>query len=340
MILKVQPKTYEEIFLRFLFCLINCIAIGLPAIAQKRPVIQSEVRSEKKTERPVKKDDKEKDWEQSFIQSNREISAWFDGVTEGIDLFLVGKRVTKEKNKSSFRIDNTTTITETENFNNTSSIAIRPRFKNLEEFLQLKFTSYDEKEDGRGVENGYLRKTQRRKNYGATLGFFRKLGNVRTTFQPRIELQDPLKISHSLSFESVAEIKKFQMNPKIEFFADADKGTGVFQALNFNYEFGPIWDLTLINEGEYQEKIHKLLVTNGFAFGQQYNEKTGFTYSWILNSDNRERYHLGKHVVSVTWHQNIYKNILDIQLQPFLEFDKANRFKGKSGVIFNISINF
>ena len=142
--------------------------IGLPVYAQKKPVVE-----------------KEPDWEQKFIQSNRDISAWFDGVTEGIDLFLTGKRVSKEKNKSSFRIDNTTTITESENFNNTSSISIRPRLQNLEEFMQLKFTSYDEKEDGRGVESGYLRKTQRRKNYGATLGFFRKLGNVRTTFQPR-----------------------------------------------------------------------------------------------------------------------------------------------------------
>lgn len=309
--------------MRKLFCLFSCIMIGLPVYAQKKPVVE-----------------KEPDWEQKFIQSNRDISAWFDGVTEGIDLFLTGKRVSKEKNKSSFRIDNTTTITESENFNNTSSISIRPRLQNLEEFMQLKFTSYDEKEDGRGVESGYLRKTQRRKNYGATLGFFRKLGNVRTTFQPRIELQDPLKVSQSLAFESVAEVKDFRMNPKFEFFADADKGTGTFQALNFNYEFTPVWDITLINEGEYQEKIHKLFVTNGFALGQGYSEKTTFIYSWIFNSHNREKYHLHEHIVSVTWHQNIYRNILDFQLQPFLNFAKDNRFKGRSGLIFNISLNF
>lgn len=299
--------------------------IGLPAYAQKKPIVEKQ---------------EEKDWEQTFIQSNRDISAWFDSATEGIDLFLTGKRVSKEKNKSSFRIDNTTTITETENFNNTSSISIRPRLQNLEEFLQLKFTSYNEKEDGRGVESGYLRKTQRRKSYGATLGFFRKLGNVRTTFQPRIELQDPLKVSHSLAFESVAEVKQFQMNPKMEFFADADKGAGTFQAVNFNYEFNPAWAITFINEGEYQEKIHKLFVTNGLALGQEYSEKTAFTYSWIFNSHNRERYHLHEHIVSVTWHQNIYKNILDFRLQPHLDFAKDNRFKGKSGIIFNISLNF
>lgn len=322
-----------DIFLRKYF-LFFCLFMTWPAYAQKVPVIKKNPAGE------IKPEETENIWEERFIQSNKDISKWFDGVTEGIDLFLVGKRVSRFKNKSSFSIDNTTTVTETENFNNTTSIAIRPRFKNLEQFMQLKFATYDEKEDGRGVENGYLRTTQRRKNYGATLGFFRKLGNVRTTFQPRIELQDPLKVSHSLAFESLGEAKHFQLNPKFELFADADKGTGTFQAINLNYVFTPVWAVTLINEGEYQEKLHKLLVTNGLALSQNFAEKTTFTYSWIFNSDNREKYHLTGHTVLFTWRQNVYRNILDFQLQPNLNFEKDNRFKGRAGVIFNISINF
>lgn len=311
------------IFLRKLFFLLSCFVMSLPAYAEKKP--QDAERSE---------------WEDIFIQSNKNISTWFDGFTEGIDLFLVGKRVSKEKNKSSFRIDNTTTVTETENFNNNTSLSIKPRLQNLEEFMQLKFTSYDENEETRGVESGYLRKTQRKKNYGATLGFIRKLGKVRTTFQPRITLQDPLKVAHSLEFESVAEHKKFQTNPKFELFADPDKGAGTFQAVNFHYEINPVYALTFINEGEYQEKIHKLLVTNGIILGQEYSEKTAFSYSWIFNSHNRERYHLDAHNVSVTWHQNIYRNILDFQLTPHINFEKIYRFKGRTGLIFNISINY
>lgn len=297
--------------------------MGLPALAETKP---SEAEHTK--------------WEEKFIEKNIEISNWFDGFTEGIDLFLVGKRVTKDRNKSSFRIENTTTSTEGRNLANSSSISIKPRLQNLEEFMQLKFTSYDEKEDGRGVENGYLRKTQRRKNYGATVGFIRKLGKVRTTFQPRITLQDPLKVAHSLSFESVAEVKRFQMNPKFELFADPDKGTGTFQAVNLHWELTPIYSLTFINEAEYQEKLHMLTVTNGLALGQELTEKTGLIYSWIFVSHNRERYHLDSHSVSVTYHQNIYRNILDIQLTPHLDFAKIDRFKGKTGIIFNISLNF
>ncbi|AZZ35539.1 hypothetical protein CIK05_01560 [Bdellovibrio sp. qaytius] len=323
MILKVQSKNMG-IFLRKLFCLFICFILSVPVLAAKELVGPPS----------------ETDWEGVFIQSNKDISQWFDGFTEGIDLFLVGKRVSKQKNKSSFRIDNTTTVTEEENFKNISSIAIRPRLQNLEQFMQLKFESYDEKEDGRGVENRYLRKTQRKKNYGATVGFFQKLGKVRTTFQPRITLQDPLKVAHSLAFDSVAEIKKFKMNPRFELFADPDKGTGTFQAVNFNYEFNPVYSITLINEAEYQEKVHLMSVTNGFAVGQEYSEKTGFTYSWIFNSTNREKYHLEGHSVSVTWHQNIYRNILDTQLTPHIDFLKAKKFKGITGVVFNISLNF
>lgn len=287
-----------------------------------------------------KTDQKRSDWEESFIQSNIEISNWFDGFTEGIDVFLAGKKLSKERNKSSFRIDNTSISSEGENFTNTTNLSIRPRLHNLEEYFQLKFTSYDEKDTGPNAEGSYLRKTQRRSNYGATVGFFRKLGRVRTAFQPRIQLQDPLHVSHSLSFESEAEIKKFQVNPKLDFFAHPSKGTGTFQAVNFNYEFNPTYDITFINEAEYQEKIHKLSVTNGVAFGHVYSAKTHFTYSLIFNSHNREKYHLDVYSVSTSWDQMIYRNILSTQLTPHLDFSKEMGFKGKAGIVFNISLNF
>lgn len=312
----------HKIFNKFFFIFI-CSFTVLPAYAQKKAVIE-----------------KEKTWEEQFLKTNLVVSKWFDGFVTGVDVFLVGKRVSKKKSESSFSIDNTTTVTETENFNNTTSIAFRPRLQNLEEFMQLKFTSYNENEKSRGVENNALRSKQRRENYGATLGFFRKLGHMRASFQPRIELQDPLKISHSLSFESVAESGPFKVNPKLELFADANKGTGTFQAINFNYEFNPIWAITLINESEYQERLHQLSVTNGFSLNQSYSEDTSFSYSWLVGSNNRDVYHLQTHTLFVGWHKNIYRHILDVSLQPNIVFDKESQFKGKSGVIFNISVNF
>ena len=283
---------------------------------------------------------KVKTTEQDLIQTNIDISNWFDSVTEGLDLFLVGKKITKEKNKSSFKIENTSTSVEGENFSNVTSLSIRPRFQNLEEYFQLKFTTYDEAEEKRNTERGYLRRKTREQNYGATLGFFRKLGRVKTTFQPRIELQDPLKVSHSLAFESVADYKYLAFNPKLELFADAKKGVGVFQAYNFHIPINTTFSMTFINDGEYLEKLHSLSVTNGVALGQNLDDKTGLTYSLLFDSESRPVYYMTDYTTLITWHQVIYKNILDYQITPNINFDKKRSFKGRAGISLSIGINF
>ncbi|MFN3454932.1 MAG: hypothetical protein ACK41T_08235 [Pseudobdellovibrio sp.] len=275
-----------------------------------------------------------------LIQGNRDIAEWFDDITEGLDIFLVGKRITEEKNKSSFRIDNTTTSSEGENLKNSTSLGVNVRLRNVEEYFHLKFTSYDEDEQGHGVENSYLRKTQRTKNYGATVGFFRTLGNIKTKFQPRIELKNPINISHSLSFESMAKVQDLQVNPKTEFFASAANGVGMFQAINLNYELTKKEAITFINEAEYQEKIAQLSVTNGIVLSQVVTQKSFLSYSWLLKSLSRESYHLDNQSISVTWGETVYKNILEYQLTPYISFDKSHRFKGLVGVVFNIGIIF
>ena len=252
----------------------------------------------------------------------------------------MGKKITKEKNQSSFKIENTSTSVEGENFSNVTSLSIRPRFQNLEEYFQLKFTTYDEADEKRKVERGYLRRKTREQNYGATLGFFRKLGRVKTTFQPRIELQDPLKVSHSLAFESVADYKYLAFNPKLELFADARKGVGVFQGYNLYIPINTTFSVTFINDGEYLEKLHAFSVTNGVAIGQNLNDKTGLTYSLLFNSENRPVYYMTDYTTLITWHQVIYKNILDYQITPNVNFNKTKSFKGRAGIILNIGINF
>ena len=279
-------------------------------------------------------------WEKDFIQNNKDIAKWFDGVADGVDMFLVGKRITTERNKSSIKIDNTTTVSEGANFHNVTTLSVRPRFPNLEQYFQLKFQTYDETTDGRGVENSYLRTTQRQRNYGATLGFFRKLGDIHVAFQPRVQLDNPLNVSQSLSFESIVDYKTFQLNPKLEFFAKPDTGVGTFHALDFHFELTKIYSLTLINEAEYDEKLHKYAVNNGFAVGQAIDEKRAMTYSWIFNSLNQSRYHLESHSVAVSWNQIIYRRILDIQITPHLDFNKDRHYKGATGLIFNIGLNF
>ena len=278
--------------------------------------------------------------EQKFISSNKAISNWFDSLAEGIDLFLVGKQLHTTQNDTSVKITNSTYASEGKNALNQTAIAINPRFPNLEKYWNLKFTNYDEQEDERDSENKILRQTPRETNYGATIGLFRRFGNVRTAFQPRIELQSPLNVSHSLSFESVADFETFKFNPKLNLFAHATIGTGISQSLNFNFELTPIFSLTLINEGTYEEKLHKYSVHNGISIGQSISSINAMSYSLLFTSNNRENYHLDSYSISTTWYHLFYKQILDLQLTPHLDYLQSENFSGHAGLTLQLNLRF
>jgi len=319
-----------KIFFRRAFFSILFLAMALSAfenaVAQEDPLTEPEVEENK--------------WEKAFIQGNINISEWFDSAAEGLDLFIVGKRVTKKKNESKFRIENITTSSEGKAVVNSWGLSVNPRLPNLEEYWHLKFATYDEREDQRNAKNAYLKQTPRQNNYGATVGVFKKLGNIRTAFQPRIELQDPLRVSHSLMFESVADQKTYEINPKIEFWATPDRGVGTFQALNFNFHISKAWGLTLINQGDYEERTHVYTVTNGASLGHSINDKAGYAYNLFFISNNRTEYHLVSYNISVAYSEIIYKRIMDFQIIPNLDFQEAVSFKGVAGITVIFNFNF
>lgn len=268
------------------------------------------------------------------------ISKWLDRLAEQIDLFLVGKKVTDKKNDSNIRLQNSTFTTEGKQVVNNFTLSVNPRFPNLEEFLQLKFTSTDDRADTRKAFSNSQTQNQTEKNYAASASLFKKLGQVQTSFQPRIALENPIKLSHSLNFETAAYYKFMIFNPKFELFADADKGVGFYNAFNFQFSLSPIWSLTLINDAEYVEKTHTYTVNNGFAFGQVISDRINFGYSLIFTSNNRPSYHLENYVVAFAWNQQIYKKILDIQFIPQLDFQKEMGFKGATGLTFNVTLSY
>lgn len=275
-----------------------------------------------------------------LIRNNIEISNWFDSQAEGIDLFLAGKKLTNQKNETAFRIENASYIKERETFNNITSFNILLRLPNLEKYWQLQLTSYDEVQDKRSAKSSYLKQSPREKNYGATIGWFQSLGNVRTAFQPRVELQDPLKVSHSITFESVAEVTSFRFNPKLEFYANPTKGVGVFNSYNFGFPLTNKLSLTWINEGEYEEKSHILNVTHGLSLGHIITGKKSLSYNIFYDFNNRPDYHMNGYNLSISWHETLYRRILSYQVTPYLEFLTVNGFAGVPGLTFQIFLMF
>jgi len=341
----IVSKQLKKFFLPLLFQAVASVCYGTEEV----PSVEAEVadtarvveeNTEQQTAQAELAAQEGPSFKESFIQSNQAIGAWFDGVAEGVDLFIVGKKLTNRPNETYFQITNSTFVRQYEGPHNVTNFSASLRLPNVEEYWQLIFETSDQQKESGSVASDYLKQDPTEKSLGASLGLFRRLGAVRVAVQPRLELQNPLRLSHSLKFESIADYEGYKIHPKLDLFADASRGVGSFMACNFNFLLSRIHSLTLINEGEYLEKLHQLKVSNGFSVGQATSERSSFAFGMLFNSINRPSYHLENYVASATTTYLIYKNILDLQFTPYLSFPKEESFTGRSGLNFQVNLTF
>jgi hypothetical protein len=279
-------------------------------------------------------------WQSFFISANKKIANWFDGFAHDIDVYLAGRQFNREKNPSKISLENRTSSVEGQEVTNDFGLSVLLRLPNLEEYWQLKFTSYDEIENKKNQDTPFLKRTPRKENYGASVGFFRKLGDVRLAFQPRIELQSPLKVSHLLSLKSATNLGAYSLAPTLELYATADKGTGVYWALDFGYKFNEKYSVTLVNNADYVSQVHTKNVTNGLILNEIWNDKISFNYGTFFFSFNQPRYHLEGYTIFTTLNYTVYRNILRYEITPHLDFTKLDGFRGRVGASLGIILDF
>jgi hypothetical protein len=280
------------------------------------------------------------EWEQKFIDANIKISNWLDSMAESIDLWFVGRKLTRKENETQGKITNSTFINERNGTTNSFSSGLNVRFPNVEQYWQLKFTDYDERKERLLQQRPKLRQTPREKNYGATVGIWKKLGNVQSKFEPRVELRDPLKVSHLLAFESEAEAGRLRAEQRIEFYADPDKGTGSAQYFNFRIALQEGYSLSLVNEGDYEDKLRQYSVSNGISIGQSLNQKMNMSYGVFFGSVSRPSYHLDSFGVAISFSHIVYRRILDYSVTPQINFYKEFAFTGEPGLSLNVNLQF
>lgn len=278
--------------------------------------------------------------EKAFIDADKTISGGVDYVAVGIDEFLAGDSGTTRINRSKVVIENVTTSSEGQGIKNKTHLRVSLHLPNVEDSWALRFTTYDEDEEERDAKSRYLRDTPRQTNYGTSVAFFRKLGNIKTTFQPRIQLTNPLKVSHLLKFESESGTKNFKFMPKVELFAKHDKGTGVYTSLNMAFHLSEKYTLNVIDECEYDDRGNYFTGTNGLSLGQGVTKRSSLGYSLLFSSHNRETYHLESYTAATSWSHLLYKNVLHYQVIPRLSFAKSRGYKGVAGIAFSVSLIF
>lgn len=264
-----------------------------------------------------------------------------DKAARRLDLSLAGRRYTRKKNDSSISLKQLNVWSEGGVTKNSTSFGINLRLPNLEKRWQIRFSSYDEQEESRNLQQRRFRTQGRANRPGAALLFFRQLGKVKTTFQPRLELRDPLQMSYLLRFESEADQKPVRVAPRLEFFADAERGTGEYFQLNFSYDLTKRLEISLLNEEEYREFGNFLNVNHGLAFDYSLSRDKGIGWSFTTNSTNRGgAYHLESYAVSTAYGQELSEDRLRFILATFLVFAKPEAFKGDAGMSLQVEVIF
>ncbi len=275
-----------------------------------------------------------------LLESNRKISEKIDKVAEDIDITLTGKKVTDKPNESSIVVENSAFWSEASEFESGIHFNVNLRLPNLEKKWSLRFTSYDEQEEDRGLDRRQFRQEPKEREYGGSFALFRRLGNIDVNFEPRIQLTDPLEVSYILNLQSEAEMDDYTVEPELEFFAEPSKGVGLFGSISVGFELNPVYGFSVIQEGEYQDHENLFSSNTGFVLGRKIGKRSSLSYSLVFASHNNPEYHLSQYGIDVGFEQEIYKDALKYSVTPGLDFAKSRSFKGNTGIELRVFVIF
>ncbi len=278
--------------------------------------------------------------ESSMLKASDALSKTVGKTAENIDLVLAGKKYTKKKNKSSVTYRQFATYADGRGLKTPGDFGINLKLPNVEKRWQLRFTSYNEDEERRDLVQQRVRTDARPKDYGAGLLFFEKLGNIRTSFQPRLLLKDPIEVSYVLRFENETDVKPVRLNSRMELFADPHKGTGEFGSLEFRVNLTPRLDLGFQNTEEYREKDNYFSTQHGVSLDYSLTPTRAIGTSFNISNNNKAQYHLESYVYSWVIAQQVYPDRLTLSLTPFLSFAKNVGFQGKTGITLLAYVTF
>lgn len=278
--------------------------------------------------------------DQTLIEKNREISEKIDDAAAATDIYLSGKEYVDEPNRTRIIIFNNLKWRQSQKPTFSPHLGVRLHLPNLQKKFQLRFTTYDEDVEERGINKNRYKTEQRENNYGTSLALFQDLGKVKTEFRPRIEFRDKLETSYIFRFFSEAKVKFFILQPEIQLFARSDSGTGQYAALNFTFELSPANNLSLINEEQYTDGDNTMSTNNGFRWVHTYNKVMAHEYSVIFESNNRAKYHLERYTIASGFNHQVYRNVLHYTVTPYLVCEKPRKFKPEAGIDFRLEIIF
>lgn len=275
-----------------------------------------------------------------IIDENNQISNRIDRAAQRLDLALVGEKADKSTNHTHVIVRQRLDWKEGGPFTYNPYLDLRLSLPSLEKKWHLKFTTYDQDQEERGINRNRLQTSPARQTYAGNLGFFQKLGNLNTEFQPRVEFRDGLQTSYILKFSTINPAPHFVFFPELQLFAKSDQGVGEFLALNLNIPLYQSLVLALINEEQYVDQENLFTTNSGIRFSHDLGPYINHSYSLMFESSGRPTYHLDRYTVTLGFTHKLMKNIIHYTLMPYLAFSRELNFKGSPGIILEVSVIF
>ena len=124
-----------------------------------------------------------------LIEKNKEVSGKIDRAATYLDKLLSGRDDSEKINTTTFRFENTLDLAEGEDPEFNPKFSVSLHLPNLEERWKLRFTTYAEDDEERGVNKNRIDTEPEREAYGASLALFESIGKVRiswTQLLPRL----------------------------------------------------------------------------------------------------------------------------------------------------------
>ena len=293
-------------------------------------------------ERPSASSDKEgektRTFEQKAIDAAKSVGHGFDWMANKLDLYLAGKRYTRVKNDTSVNIRQTFRYEEGGLLRPSTDFGLNLRLPNVEKRWALRFASYDEEAEQRDLTERRAQTRPRPQEYSAGFVFFQKLGDISTSFQPQLQLKDPLEMKYTLRFESEAKNDRVRLVPKFQLFADPNRGTGEYFSAEVVVALDEFTDLSIENSEEYQGGQTLWRTQHGVAVDHELSDTRGIGASVSASSSTLNAYHLEGFTLAVTYGETLSKDLLRWRVTPYWAFSKGYAFKGRNGVTLSVEL--
>ncbi len=282
----------------------------------------------------------EESFENRMIKKNKIISGELDKTATILDHFFTGGVNTDDKNETDLTITNRLDWVDGSDITYKPNVSISLHLPNLEKKWKLRFTSYDEDSQERGINKNRLKNTAPEEKYGVSLILLQKLGKLDVTFRPKVEFKDTVTTSFLLRFERKKQVGRLLFKPRLEFFGRSDTGAGQFAAINWDIPLGKIFTLSFLNEEQYENTNHLLSVTHGLALSHPYNDSMSQSYSLNFEYGRRPAYHLERYTFASSFSHRWYQNIIHYSFTPYLIWSEDRSFSGKLGISMSFDFIF